>query len=54
MKTRMPMVVMCLGAVLSLATVPGHAAVESTKKQTSVLSVFVPLAAGGAGEIGGP
>jgi hypothetical protein len=51
MKTRMPMAVMCLGAVLSLATVPGHAAVEVNQETDISLSVFVPCAAGGAGEI---
>src|SRR6266403_3968109 len=51
MKTRMPMAVMCLGAVLSVATVPGHAAVEVNQETDISLSVFVPCAAGGAGEI---
>ena len=51
MKNRTLMATTCLGAVLAFGTVPGHAAVQVNTSENILLFVFVPCAAGGAGEI---
>jgi len=51
MKTRTPMRMTCLGAVLACVSVPGHAAIQVNETTDISLSIFVPCAAGGAGEV---
>jgi hypothetical protein len=51
MKPRLAIVTMCLVAVLAIVVVPGNAAVQVNDKTVISLTVFVPCAAGGAGEI---
>lgn len=50
MKTTMPRVMICLVAVLSILVVPANAAVQVNDTTDISLSVFIPCAAGGAGE----
>ena len=51
MKSRIPTAMTCLGAALTFATVPGYAGVQVNDTTTISLSVFVPCAADGAGEV---
>jgi hypothetical protein len=51
MKTTMPRVMICLVAVLTILVVPVNAAVQENDTTDISLTVFVPCAAGGAGEI---
>jgi hypothetical protein len=50
MKTTMPRVMICLVAVLTILVIPANAAVQENDTTTISLTVFVPCAAGGAGE----
>jgi hypothetical protein len=51
MKTTMPRMMICLVAVLTILVVPANAAVQVNDTTDISLSVFIPCAAGGAGEI---
>jgi hypothetical protein len=51
MKPRLAIVTMCLVAVLAIVVVPINAAVQVNDKTVISLTIFVPCAAGGAGEI---
>jgi len=51
MKTTIPRVMICLVAVLTILVVPANAAVQENDTTDISLTVFVPCAAGGAGEI---
>ena len=51
MKTRSSIVGACLGAVWTVGTLPCYAAVQVNESTDIGLSVFVPCAADGAGEI---
>ena len=51
MRTSISRTMMCLVAVLAIVIVPGHAAVEENDTTDINLSVFIPCAAGGAGEV---
>jgi hypothetical protein len=51
MKTSIPKVVMCLAAVLATLIVPANAAVQVNNTTDISLTVFIPCAAGGTGEI---
>lgn len=50
MKTTIPRVMLCLVAVLTILIVPANAAVQVNDKSDISLTVFIPCAAGGAGE----
>jgi hypothetical protein len=51
MKTRTQLAMACLGAVSALVTTTSHAAVLVNDQTDITLSVFVPCAAGDAGEV---
>jgi hypothetical protein len=51
MKSTLATVVILLVAVLAIGVVPSNAAVQVNDKTVISLTVFVPCAAGGAGEI---
>ena len=51
MKTRITTAAAYLGAALALVAIPGHAAVQVNDTTNISLSIFVPCAAGGAGEL---
>lgn len=51
MKSTLAIAITCLVAVLAIVVVPGNAAVQVNDKTVISLTVFVPCAAGGAGEI---
>jgi len=51
MKTSIRRVTMCLVAVLTILIVPANAAVQVNDKTNISLTVFIPCAAGGAGEV---
>jgi len=51
MKTKIPRVTMCLVAMLAIVIVPANAAVQVNDTTDISLTVFVPCAAGGAGEV---
>jgi hypothetical protein len=51
MKSNLAMMTVCVAAVLAIAVLPGNAAVQVNDKTLIDLTVFVPCAAGGAGEI---
>jgi len=51
MKTTIPRVMICLVAVLTILVVPANAAVQENDTTDISLTVFVPCAGGGAGEI---
>ena len=51
MKTAISRVMICLVAVLAILAVPANAAVQVNDKTDISLTVFIPCAAGGAGEI---
>ena len=51
MKTNLARVTVCLVAVLAIMIVPANAAVQVNDKTDISLTVFIPCAAGGAGEI---
>lgn len=51
MKTTMPRMMICLVAVLAMLVIPANAAVQVNDTTEISLSVFIPCAAGGAGEI---
>jgi hypothetical protein len=51
MKIFAPVPMTCLGALLGLVSIPSQAAVEVNESTDISLSVFVPCAAGGVGEI---
>jgi hypothetical protein len=51
MKTTIPRVMICLVAVMTILAVPANAAVQVNDKTDISLTVFIPCAAGGAGEI---
>lgn len=51
MKTTMPRIIICLLAVLTIQVVPANAAVQENDTTEINLSVFIPCAAGGAGEV---
>jgi hypothetical protein len=51
MKKTIPRVMICLVAVLTILAVPANAAVQVNDKTDISLTVFIPCAAGGAGEI---
>jgi hypothetical protein len=51
MKTNLVRVTTCLVAVLAITIAPANAAVQVNDKTVISLTVFVPCAAGGAGEI---
>ena len=50
-KTNLARVAMCLAAVLATMIAPANAAVQVNDKTDISLSIFVPCAAGGAGEV---
>ena len=50
MKTTMPRMMICLVAVLTMMVIPAKAAVQVNDTTEISLSVFIPCAAGGAGE----
>ena len=51
MKTRITTAAAYLGAALAFVVIPGHAAVQVNDTTNISLSIFVPCAAGGAGEV---
>jgi len=51
MKSTLAIAITCLVAVLAIVVVPSNAAVQVNDKTVISLTVFVPCAAGGAGEI---
>jgi hypothetical protein len=51
MKTTIPRVMICLVAVLTILIAPANAAVQVNDRTDISLTVFIPCAAGGAGEI---
>ena len=51
MKTTIPRVMICLVAVVAILVVPVRAAVQENDTTNISLTVFIPCAAGGAGEI---
>src|SRR6201987_4353402 len=51
MKTTIPRVMICLVAVVAILVVPVRAAVQENDTTVIGLTVFIPCAAGGAGEI---
>jgi hypothetical protein len=51
MKASIPRVTMCLVAVLAIVIVAANAAVQVNDETEISLTVFIPCAAGGAGEI---
>jgi hypothetical protein len=51
MKTTIPRVMICLVAVLTVLIAPANAAVQVNDRTDISLTVFIPCAAGGAGEI---
>lgn len=51
MKINLPKMIMCLVAVLAFVIAPANAAVQVNDKTQIGLIVFVPCAAGGAGEL---
>ena len=51
MRTSISRMMMCVVAVLATLIVPGHAAVEENDTTDINLTVFIPCAAGGAGEV---
>jgi len=51
MKATMPRMIICLLAVLTIQVVPANAAVQENDTTAISLSVFIPCAAGGAGEV---
>jgi hypothetical protein len=51
MKSNLAMMIVCVAAVLAIVVVPSNAAVQLNDKTLIDLTVFVPCAAGGAGEI---
>ena len=51
MKTKIPRVTMCLVVMLAIVIVPANAAVQVNDTTDISLTVFVPCAAGGAGEV---
>jgi hypothetical protein len=51
MKKTIPRVMICLVAVLTILAVPANAAVQVNDTTDISLTVFIPCAAGGAGEI---
>lgn len=50
MKTPMPRMMICLVAILTMLVIPANAAVQVNDTTEISLSVFIPCAAGGAGE----
>jgi len=51
MKSTLAIAITCLVAVVAIVVVPSNAAVQVNDKTVISLTVFVPCAAGGAGEI---
>ena len=51
MKSTLAIAITCLVAVLAIVVVPSNAAVQVNDKTVISLTVFIPCAAGGAGEI---
>ena len=51
MKTTMSRMMICLAAVLTMLVIPANAAVQVSDTTEISLSVFIPCAAGGAGEV---
>ena len=51
MRTSISRTMMCCVAALATVVVPGHAAVEENDTTDIKLSIFIPCAAGGAGEV---
>ncbi len=51
MQSNMRIVIMCCAAVLAILIAPAHAAVQVNDKTDIDLTVFVPCAADGAGEV---
>ena len=51
MKSSIPRVIMCVSAALATAIFPASAAIEVNDKTDISLTVFIPCAAGGAGEV---